>query len=180
MSDTRDDDTGKKAPFRCLSESEILLLEQAYCTHADVSPQGSSVAEAALMKLRRWSDEAVRWGEKQEIEIRILRSPDSTEVVTMRVRAHVYGEWAAHARVTWSRLLSERGIDIRVWSVTHIHTGMAIPYIHPTPVQATAIAATLAGRVPSLATAAEVKKSTHLIIPAVRLIIPDAYLGARF
>jgi hypothetical protein len=174
MSETRDDDTGKKAPFRCLSEGEILLLEQACWGDTSAWVEESSVAEAALVKLRRWSDEAVQWGDKQEIEIRMHRSPDSTEVVTMKVGAHVYGEWAANPAVTWSHLWLEW------WSVTHIHTGMALPYIHPTADQAKAIAATLAGRVPSLATADEVQKSIHLIIPAVRLIIPDAYLGARF
>ncbi len=164
-----------KPPNRCLSEAEIGLLESAA---GYMYPNNTAEFYAIFAKLRRWVGQ--RWGDVVEIEVRVhptivsvggLR--DAASGVPFKIRANVYGEWAAH------RGIEDQDTLASWWSVTHMPTGMALPQIRPTSDQAKAIAATLAGRVPHLATADEVVRSRHLIIPAVRLVM-DAWPGARF
>ncbi len=168
------DATGKPA-HRCLSEAEVTELEATVAGFAYMHPD-PRVFDAIFAKLRRWVGQS--WGDVVEIEIRLLppntAQDDAVFGVPFKIRANVYGEWAAH-----------RGIEdkdtMASWSsVTHMPTGRNLPHIRPTGDQAKAIAATLAGRVPHLATADDVEQSRHLIIPAVRLVIPNAYPGARF
>jgi hypothetical protein len=168
---TPNDATGKP-PHRCLSEAEIGLLESAA---GYMYPNNTAEFYAIFGKLRRWSGQS--WGDVVEIEVRIHSKdlpPDAAVFgVPFKIRANVYGEWAAH------RGIEDQDTIASWWSVTHMPTGRSLPQIRPTADQAKAIAATLAGRVPHLATADEVVRARHLIIPAVRLVM-DAWPGERF
>ena len=166
-----DHDTGKPA-YRCLSEDEVGLLESACWADTAARP---GAFDAIFAKLRRWVGQ--RWGDVVEIEVRIhspaLAPERAVFGVPFKICANVYGEWAAH------RGIEDQDTMASWWSVTHIPTGRSLPQIRPTGNQAKAIAATLAGRVPHLATLDDVERSRHLIIPAVRLVM-DAWPGARF
>ncbi len=170
---TTNDATGKPA-YRCLSEVEVTELEAIVAGYGYMHSD-PHVFEAIFAKLRRWVGQS--WGDVVEIEVRIHSKdlpPDAAVFgVPFKIRANVYGEWAAH------RGIEDQDTLASWWSVTHMPTGMALPQIRPTGDQAKAIAATLAGRVPHLATADEVVRSRHLIIPAVHLVM-DAWPGARF
>lgn len=114
------------------------------------------------------------WGDVLEIEIRIHSKEGDPNGSPFKITANVYGEWAAHRGVEEGDTLASW------WSVTHMPTGRALPQIRPTRDQAIAIAATVAGRLPSLATEADAENARHLIIPAVRLVMPGAWPGAHF
>jgi len=171
---TSNDATGKP-PHRCLSEAEIGLLESAA---GYMYPNNTAEFYAIFGKLRRWSGQS--WGDVVEIEVMvhptIVRAGSLRAAafgVPFKIRANVYGEWAAH------RGIEDQDTLASWWSVTHMPTGGSLPQIRPTADQAKAIAATLAGRVPHLATADEVVLARHLIIPAVRIVM-DAWPGERF
>jgi len=170
------DATGKPA-HRCLSEAEVTELEATVAGFAYMHPD-PRVFDAIFAKLRRWVGQS--WGDVVEIEVRvhptIVRAGSLRAAafgVPFKIRANVYGEWAAH------RGIEDQDTLASWWSVTHMPTGGSLPQIRPTADQAKAIAATLAGRVPHLATADEVVLARHLIIPAVRLVM-DAWPGERF
>ena len=109
------------------------------------------------------------WGDQKTIEIRIGTGPADKVGIAHQVGARVYGEWAAHPGVLRDNTFASW------WAVTHVPSGMAVPQRFA-ELEAMAIAATLGGRLPSLATAQEVKASLHLIFPAIALINP----GIRF